>query len=518
MYRHRAASEHREPSARITTLSHHNPIPFMETHAPMHRKDSHGHNAEAMDKDYPAAADSAEATILEKIWQPLFDQDQPTMRLGQFLRGLAIHLIEDFEPQGSLVVTPAKMMQFLDETKVAQEHYPWTTIFGGRIANNSISTMYRKLLCQQHLIQKQSHEAPSIPGLTPIGFETFMTCMIQAHPDTEFERLAKAVQEMPISNADNKSERFPKKLSRRLLPEKPNKQAEQRLISSLSHEPELVPPEREAFAMPPPPPEPPLQSYVHERERKPYSQSSQQSQAVYGEDEDDLPPAMPIERERKPYSAKEGMGKRYETEDDRDRVYDRDGRPYRQDQPVRRSSRAGSGYSTATDPMNIPFANRSHRMSAGPPPAGHSWSNFTRRSPTAQNGFARSDPFDVGGISPSQYASNLNPCSGRDPAMRGARDPAMRDFSIRDPPMRDPSTREPSSRDRQDDDEYFNRPIPPRGGPPMPTNYDAPYPHRNSVNSLDDRRRSWYTGMPPTGMQPGGPGTDGYGSYSGSTH
>lgn len=35
-----------------------------------------------------------EATTLEKIWQPLFDSEgQPTHRLGQFLRGLAIHIV-----------------------------------------------------------------------------------------------------------------------------------------------------------------------------------------------------------------------------------------------------------------------------------------------------------------------------------------------------------------------------------------------------------------------------------------
>lgn len=489
----------------------------MDKRNPMQRRDSHGHDAGAMDSNSSPTAESEEATILEKIWQPLFDKGNPTARLGQFLRGLAIHLIEDFEPQGSLVVTPAKMMQFFEETKVPREYYPWATIFGD-LSNGSLSFMYRKLLCQHHLVQKSYHDAPSIPGLTPVGFEAFMTCMIQAHPDTEFERLSKAVQEMPISNADNKSERFPKQLSRRLLPAKPNMQAEQRLISSLSHEPELVPPEREASAMPPPPPEPPLQSYVHERERNPYSQNSQQSQAMYEDDEDVSPPSMPIERERKPYFAKEGMGKKYDAEDDRGRGNDRDGRPYRQDPPTTRSSRAGSGFSAATDPMNIPFSSRSHRMSAGPPPAGHSWSNSARRSPTAQSGFARSDPFDVGGISPSQYASNLHGPSMRDPPMRGARDPSMRDMPIRDPPMREPSMRDPpmrdpSTRDRMDDDEYFNRPVPPRQA-----NYDPSYSHRNSVNSLDDRRRSWYTGIPPAGMPPGGPGTDGYGSYSGSAH
>lgn len=500
----------------------------MDKNNPLQRKDSHGHDTGSMANSSSSAAEIEEATTLEKIWQPLFENGHSTTRLGQFLRGLAKHLIDDYEPKGSLVVTPAKMMRFLDETKVAHEHYPWESIFGGKMANNSISSMYRKLLCQHHLVQKNPHEAPSIPGLTPTGFETFMTCMIQAHPDTEFERLAKAVQEMPISNADDRTERFPKQLSRRLLPTSSNMQAEQRLISSLVHEPRLVPPEREASAMPPPPPEPPLQNFVRERERKPYSQGSQQSSALYGDDEDVSPPAVPIERERKPYFAKEGMGKKYDAEDDKFREFDRDGRQYRPDPPLKRPSRTGSGIPTATDPMNIPFANRSHRLSTGPSQANQSWSNSTRRSPTTQNGFARSDPIDVGGISPSQYASNLHGPYMRDPPMRmreppfrepSMRDTPMRDASMRDASIRDASMRDPSIRERSDDDEYYNRSMPPRSGPQIPAGYDAKLPHRNSVNSIDDRRRSWYTGIPPAAMQPGGPGTDGYGSFSsGSAH
>jgi hypothetical protein len=83
-------------------------------------------------------------------------------------------------------------------------------------------------------VQTQLHEVPNVPGLTPAGFETFMTCLIQAHPDLEFERLAKAVMNMPISNADYKSERFPKELSRRLLPLQSNPIAEQCIVASMA--------------------------------------------------------------------------------------------------------------------------------------------------------------------------------------------------------------------------------------------------------------------------------------------
>jgi hypothetical protein len=38
-------------------------------------------------------ATAMEETTLEKIWGTLFDEDKPTPRLGQFLRGLAVHLV-----------------------------------------------------------------------------------------------------------------------------------------------------------------------------------------------------------------------------------------------------------------------------------------------------------------------------------------------------------------------------------------------------------------------------------------
>jgi len=42
----------------------------------------------------PAQEPSDDTTILEKIWQPLFDEkSRGTPRLGQFLRGLAIHIV-----------------------------------------------------------------------------------------------------------------------------------------------------------------------------------------------------------------------------------------------------------------------------------------------------------------------------------------------------------------------------------------------------------------------------------------
>ena len=78
--------------------------------------------------------------------------------------------------------------------------------------------MYRDLRCQHHLVQERNNQKPDIPGLTSVGFERWMTLLIQAHLEEEYGRLRKAVLNMPISNPDKK-ERFSKDISRRLFPQ-----------------------------------------------------------------------------------------------------------------------------------------------------------------------------------------------------------------------------------------------------------------------------------------------------------
>lgn len=464
----------------------------------------------------PSTGVDAEATTLEKIWQPLFDNGNPTMRLGQFLRGLAIHLIDDYEPKGSHVVTPPKMLRFFDETKVPGEHYPWEAIFSGKMSNASLSTMYRKLVCQHHFVQNNYQEVPSIPSLTPIGFEAFMTCLIQAHPDTEFERLSKAVMNMPISNADNLAERFPKELSRRLLPSDASIPAEQRLISSLAHEPQLYSSLRGASNIPPPPTSaPPQQNGFTERERKPYAHTSH-SNAI---DDDDLaPPSIPIERERKPYSAREGSGKVYDSDDGRSQPSKLRSEPRSmRNNPPMSSQGTPDMNGGQSVPMNIPGKSKTpHRMSTSgaPPNMSGSYSRAGRRTPPPRNPYARSEPLDVSGMPAQEYASNLHPREPRGPYPGDFDDDPLRRYPSR-PPQRDRSTAQEDSR---------GYPIPPRGAPVPNNGYDygaggppvGSFPSRRPGMSGggDDRRRSMY-GAPPT-MGGGDGGTDGYGSFAGS--
>lgn len=79
------------------------PSPRYEKAAHLNPKRSsspHSQTSESSDKPYvrpkgPARlSTSKEETTLEKIWGQLFDEDgHPTKRLGQFLRGLAVHIV-----------------------------------------------------------------------------------------------------------------------------------------------------------------------------------------------------------------------------------------------------------------------------------------------------------------------------------------------------------------------------------------------------------------------------------------
>lgn len=469
----------------------------------------------------PMPSPPAEVTTLERIWQPLFDNGVPTVRLSQFLRGIALHIIEDYEPKSSLVITPPKMLRFFEQTKIEDELYPWHLIFGGGMVSASISVMFRRLKCQHHLVQTQLHEVPNVPGLTPTGFETFLACLIQAHPDLEFERLSTAVKNMPISNADYKTERFPKELSRRLLPAQFNPIAEQCIVASMAHEANLLH-LRNSNAMPPPPTSaPPQQSAFPERERKPYSQSSFLAEAN-DELADDFVPSVPIERERKPYSAKEGTGKVFASENPRDEpinmTYPRPNDPA--NSRASRSTRYDYNNNTNSAPPESRGAPppRKHRSSVGPgmPPTGQVPSNGYakgRRSPPPTGSYVRSDPVNIGDIPASQYASNIHGSRGQGHFDRD-RDQDNSGYH---------SHRHNSNPANGGFEDERARPAPNWGGQvPQPAGgngFDSPYGSASAGSYPGPRarnydRRSMY-GAPPS-MNPGGDagGSDGWGSYA----
>ncbi|KAF2745847.1 hypothetical protein M011DRAFT_383131, partial [Sporormia fimetaria CBS 119925] len=331
----------------------------------------------------PRMESDADFTPIEKMWQLLFDaQGQPTARLGQFLRGLALHIIDDYEPKKSLVISPAKMMKFYEDVKLSDETFAWQTVFG-QLPYPTLAKIYREMRCEHHFIQERLADQPSIPALTPDGFQEWMTAMIQAYPDAEYERLSKAVLDMPISNADDSKERFPKELPRRLFPHKENLPAQQRCVNALAVG--GVNPLRRAPTFPPPPPTNPATGPSLERERDPYGADSRAVES----DEADEPTAVPIERERKPYTATPGGGKVYE---------DGVSRSFQSDSShpeMRRRTQSTASQSQWAPPRQQP-PNRSNPQGRRP------------RSPPPSKYGTRSDP-DVRDIPAEYYSSNIYP-------------------------------------------------------------------------------------------------------------
>ncbi|KAF2498120.1 hypothetical protein BU16DRAFT_525680 [Lophium mytilinum] len=339
--------------------------------------------------------DNGEATTVEKIWQPLFDSaGNPTARLGQFLRGLAIHIIDDYEPKKSLVISPAKMQKFYDDVRLSDEIYPWSTIFG-KLPNSALSKMYRDMKCQHHLVQDEVHLVPNIPALTPDGFQEWMTAMIQAYPDTEHDRLSRAVLDMPISNADDAKERFPKELPRRLFPKHENLQAQQRCAAALSADGAV--PLKKAPTFPPPPPLVPSVNASLERERSPYGGAAghPSTSAIDTDEEDELPPSIPIERERQPYSAAPNGGRVFEEP----AAMRSDTETHTRGHRSQSSASSNQWPPTSTRSTDYPpSTSRHHRTSS-------TLNGRRPRSPSFSNPATRSDTFI--GDAPRYSASNI---------------------------------------------------------------------------------------------------------------
>ncbi|KAI9776193.1 MAG: hypothetical protein M1839_000514 [Geoglossum umbratile] len=266
----------------------------------------------------PSRVPTSEPTALDKTWRELFDvSNKPTKRLGELLRGLANHIIADFEPKGSIVVTPSKMARYYEVVKIPDETCAWSCgflpdeymgnstdmridQFKGR-KSSSLSRLYRDLECQHHLVQDRPDEQPSIPGLTPAGFQKWMTILLRAYPDQEVMRLQRAIKDMPINNADDPKERFPKEINRRLFPRMPDENEKAKFERATSTDDDREEPKPVGYGN--------FRSestHPLERERAPYFGGSES--AV----EDMAPPPTKLERERQPYSGEPGRGKTHD--------------------------------------------------------------------------------------------------------------------------------------------------------------------------------------------------------------
>jgi hypothetical protein len=102
-----------------------------------------------------------------------------------------------------------------------------------------ISWIYMYLGCEYHLVPDGDlKKAPTIPALTPVGFNRWITLFVLAYPSEESERLQKAVETMPIDAdgvlVERKPERLPKQLSRHLLPPNRSREPKELLKFALS--------------------------------------------------------------------------------------------------------------------------------------------------------------------------------------------------------------------------------------------------------------------------------------------
>lgn len=362
--------------------------------------------------------------------------------------------------------------------------------------------MYRDLECQHHLVQEHLDERPDIPGLTPVGFERWVTLLIQAHPEEEFERLAKAVLAMPINNPDEKKERFPKELSRRLFPGSGDDKIRDRIAKAISLHANIDLPRRSnnrESSVPPGPshkssandntqfpptagrkesnvngenvPPPYVPSNI-ERERKPYS--SIPESAIDDTNPTGSVPSKPIERERQPYSAQPGLGKQYD-----DDLKAREGGKPRSDSSATKHGRSDSTARARPIPLTgQPQANYA-RPTDVPKPEIHQHhrapsNTRRRRSPSFSNEGRRSDG-DVRGYPSTFHPGSLPTVESFDEeARRYARDRAERARRLADEDAR-PYGESPNARTRHDRGVDINGPIPHRGSSYLSNNEEDYY-------------------------------------------
>ncbi|KAI9055854.1 hypothetical protein LZ554_000793 [Drepanopeziza brunnea f. sp. 'monogermtubi'] len=273
-----------------------------------------------------------ELSTIDQKWGRLFETDgKPTKRLGQFFRGLANYIIEEFSPKKTIVITPTKMAAYYAAHSVDKEPHPLLTIFRAQ-SNEHISRLYQDLGCEHHLTQEDSHSAPTIPSLTAVGFAHWMTINILAYPEEEYKRLEKVVIAMPIDAdgdlVDGKPERLPKQISRYLLPEREDRSSRKLLDRAIENFlDDLGSSSRRKPAIASPPlsrhssssqtrSHPPVEIHQSrnsptaakaqpiERERKPYGGVPSASETSSNTEE-----SVKIERDRQPYSAQPGSGK-----------------------------------------------------------------------------------------------------------------------------------------------------------------------------------------------------------------
>ncbi|KAM3435325.1 hypothetical protein MY4824_004906 [Beauveria thailandica] len=183
-------------------------------------------------------------SIQDERWGTLFTpQGKATVRMRNVLRGLALHVIEVYKPNYSLVVTPEKLYKFYSKYGLDREAVDFERVFSltSPRAMSRLEKLYLSLQCDFHLVQASSpgpKKWPCIPALTPEGFVQWNVMLIRAFPDQEAARLARVFADIALeaapedpsmecsssssSSSSSSNARLPRQISRHLLPAEAN--------------------------------------------------------------------------------------------------------------------------------------------------------------------------------------------------------------------------------------------------------------------------------------------------------
>jgi hypothetical protein len=287
------------------------------------------------------------------------------------------------------------------------------------------------------LIQEDSHSAPIVPSLTPIGFAHWMTIFILAYPEEESRRLGKVVLAMPINAdgdlVDGKPERLPKQISRHLLPEREDPTSRKLLETAILHflddlgstsrrKGSLTSPSLSRHSSTSQSRHRPVE--IHqirtsptslkpqpiERERKPYAGAPSNSESSSNEE------TIKIERDRQPYTAQPGSGRVYNENSSLNiptrpgRANSTSSRTSMREQPAMREPRHQRTQSTVSQDYVPPPRATGRRTSSPPlksfrhstPDDIHSASKYGQNPSSSSSSFTnQSQTFN-----PSSYGSN----------------------------------------------------------------------------------------------------------------
>ncbi len=131
-------------------------------------------------------ASQLELGVIDRQWGKLFDEHgQATSRFKQILHALGTFIIDEFLPQNSLVMTPAKFAAFYSDHPVRGGTPPLQGMFRRRTydVDKHIADLYHDLGCEYHLVPIEPRARPTVPGLTPAGFSQWIIVNIRAYPD-----------------------------------------------------------------------------------------------------------------------------------------------------------------------------------------------------------------------------------------------------------------------------------------------------------------------------------------------